>query len=108
MTSAAARSWSANPVSSTSLEVSPKWIQRPSSPIEAATTSTNAATSWRVTASRSRTASTVNDARCRQAAASAAGTVPSAPRASTARSSISSQFAIRVASDQMSATSGTS
>ena len=107
-TSAAARSCSANPVSSTSLDVIPKWIQRPSSPIDAATTSTNAATSCRVTASRSRTASTVNDARSRHAAASAAGIAPSSAHASTASSSISSQFAIRASSDQMAATSGTS
>ena len=46
-------------MSSTSLEVSPKWIQRPASPAEAASTSTNAATSWSVTFSRCLTASTV-------------------------------------------------
>ena len=38
-----------SPVSSTSEDVRPKWIQRPSGPIDSATTSTNAATSWRVT-----------------------------------------------------------
>ena len=47
-------------MSSTSEEVSPKWIQRPDSPAEAASTSTNAAMSWSVTCSRSFTASTVN------------------------------------------------
>ena len=51
------------PVSSTSEEVSPKWIQRPAGPADAASTSTNAATSWSVTRSRSCTASTVNVAR---------------------------------------------
>jgi hypothetical protein len=50
---------SASAVSSTSLEVRPKWIQRPASPAEALSTSTNAATSWSVIASRSCTASTV-------------------------------------------------
>ena len=59
-TSPTARSCSASAVSSTSEEVSPKWIQRPASPAEAASTSTNAATSWSVTRSRSSTASTVN------------------------------------------------
>ena len=47
-------------VSSTSDEVRPKWIQRPAGPAEAASTSTNAATSWSVTRSRSAMASTVN------------------------------------------------
>ena len=46
----ASRSCSASAVSSTSEEVSPKWIQRPASPTDAGTTSTNAATSWSVTA----------------------------------------------------------
>ena len=46
-------------MSSTSDEVRPKWIQRPAGPAEAASTSTNAATSWSVTFSRSWTASTV-------------------------------------------------
>ena len=86
----------------------PKWIQRPGSPIDVATTSTKAATSWRVTRSRSFTASTVNDARSRHARASASGITPSSDHASTARSSISSQFAIRVWSDHTSAISGTS
>jgi hypothetical protein len=47
-------------VSSTSEEVRPKWIQRPAGPALALSTSTNAATSWSVTRSRSLTASTVN------------------------------------------------
>ena len=51
---------SASAVSSTSLDVRPKWIQRPASPAEALRTSTNAATSWSVIASRSWTAATVN------------------------------------------------
>ena len=58
ITSPTARSCSASAVSSTSEEVRPKWIQRPASPAEAASTSTNAATSWSVTRSRSLTAST--------------------------------------------------
>ena len=60
ITSPARRSCSASAVSSTSDEVSPKWIQRPAGPADAPSTSTNAATSWSVTASRSFTASTVN------------------------------------------------
>ena len=59
MISPAAFSWSARAVSSTSEEVRPKWIQRPASPAEAASTSTKAATSWSVIRSRSWTASTV-------------------------------------------------
>jgi hypothetical protein len=47
-------------VSRTSDEVRPKWIQRPAGPALALRTSTNAATSWSVTFSRSWTASTVN------------------------------------------------
>ena len=47
-------------MSSTSLEVSPWWIQRPAGPAEADSTSTNAAVSWSVTFSRSLIASTVN------------------------------------------------
>ena len=43
--SPAARSCSAVAVSSTSLEVRPKWIHRPASPADALSTSTNAATS---------------------------------------------------------------
>ena len=54
--SPAARSCSASAVSSTSEEVSPKWIQRPAWPAERASTSTNAAMSWSVTFSRSWTA----------------------------------------------------
>jgi hypothetical protein len=41
-------------------DVSPKWIHRPGGPTLALSTSTNAATSWSVTRSRSFTASTVN------------------------------------------------
>ena len=47
-------------MSSTSEEVRPKWIQRPASPAEDASTSTNAAMSWSVVRSRSFTAATVN------------------------------------------------
>ena len=47
-------------MSSTSLEVSPWWIQRPAGPAEADSTSTNAAVSWSVTFSRSSISSTVN------------------------------------------------
>ena len=104
--SAAARSCSAIPVSRTSEEVSPKWTQRPSGPIDAATTSTNAAMSWCVMRSRSSTSSTVNAARSRTAAASWGGMRPSSAQASTARISISSQFAIRASSDQTAAISG--
>jgi hypothetical protein len=105
-TSAAARSWRANPVSITSEDVSPKWIHRPAGPIASATTSTKAATSWRVTASRAITAATVNAPRSRQAPASPGGTVPSSARASTASSSISSQFARRASSDHTASISG--
>ena len=55
----AAQLQSARPVSRTSLEVSPWWIQRPAGPALSASTSTKAATSWSVTRSRSATASTV-------------------------------------------------
>ena len=105
--SAAARSCSAKPVSSTSEDVMPKWIHRPCSPIDAATTSTNAAMSWRVTSSRSRTASTVND----RSLPARRGVVrwdrgrarPTLPRRA-ARSRASSRAAVW--SDQMSAISG--
>ena len=60
ITSPTARSCSASAVSSTSEEVNPKWIQRPASPAEEASTSTNAAMSWSVSSSRSLTACTVN------------------------------------------------
>ena len=48
---------SASAVSSTSEDVSPKWIQRPSGPTCSASASTNAATSWFVTRSSSATRS---------------------------------------------------
>ena len=59
ISSPAALICSARPVSTTSEEVSPKWIQRPAGPADAASTSTNAAVSWSVIRSRSLTASTV-------------------------------------------------
>ena len=59
ITSPARRSCRASAVSSTSDEVRPKWIQRPAGPADPLRTSTKAATSWSVTASRSFTASTV-------------------------------------------------
>jgi hypothetical protein len=73
--SPAACSWSASAVSSTSDEVSPKWIQRPASPADSLKTSTNAATSWSVIFSRSCAASTVNVAA--RIASSSAGVGPS-------------------------------
>ena len=93
-------------MSSTSEDVSPWWTQRPSSPIEAATTSTNAATSWSVICSRSLTASTVKLARSRTTAASAAGTAPASASASTTASSTASQPSSFACSDQTAPMSG--
>ena len=100
MISPASTSCRPRAVSRTSEDVRPKWIQRPSSPIDSATTSTNAATSWLVTRSRSLTASTVNAARSRQASAASAGTFPAAAHASVAASSTSSQPRMRRSSLQ--------
>ena len=80
-------------------------------PIAACTTSTNAATSWSVTASRSSTACDerlVDDrgARSRQAAASSDGTMPSAAWPSVASSSTSSQRPKRRSSDHTASISG--
>ena len=57
-----------------------EWIQRPPWPPTPPTTSTNAATSWSVTCSRSRTASTVKVARSRSRERPRCGPTPS-PRA---------------------------
>ena len=89
-------------MSSTSEEVSPKWIQRPAGPADAASTSTNAATSWSVTASRSFTASTVKVA-LRIASRSAAVGPSSAAAAAT---STSRQALIRASSVQIAPSSG--
>ncbi len=73
-------------MSSTSLDVSPKWIQRPASPADALRTSTNAATSWSVTASRSCTARTVNvAARIRPSSSSVGPSIASQAATSTRR-----------------------
>ena len=63
----------------------PKWIQRPSGPIEAATTSTNAATSWRVTRlALEHRLDRERGALAACARASSGGIVPSSAQASTA------------------------
>ena len=98
-------------VSTTSDDVSPKWIHDDAGgPIAACTTSTNAATSWSVIASRSSTAcanaSSVIGARARQSSASAAGTSPNAAWASVASSSTSSQRPNRAVSDHTASISG--
>ena len=102
ITSPARRSCSASAVSSTSEEVSPKWIQRPAGPADADSTSTNAATSWSVTASRSRTASTVKvAARIASRSASAGPSSASAAATSTSRHAV-----MRASSVQISPSSG--
>ena len=78
----------------------------PASPTDSATTSTNAATSWSVTFSRSLTASTVKVARSRIAAASSAGTTPRSASASITASSTSSQVSSLRCSDQTAPISG--
>ena len=93
-------------MSSTSDEVSPWWTQRPASPTEPATTSTKAATSWSVTFSRSLTASTVNEARSRIAAASSSGTTPCSESTSTTASSTWSHVSNLRRSDQTAPISG--
>ena len=90
-------------VSTTSDDVSPKWIHEPAGgPMRSCTTSTNAATSWSVVRSRSATAATkassTTGARSRHATASAAGTMPRTACASVASSSTSSQRRKRVVS----------
>ena len=98
-------------VSTTSEEVSPKWMYEPAgAPMRSWTTSTKAATSWSVTFSRSstsctKTSSTVG-ALARQVAASSAGTTPSAAWASVASSSTSSHMAKRAVSLKSAAMSG--
>ena len=98
MTSPARRSCRASAVSSTSDEVRPKWIQRPAGPADPLRTSTKAATSWSVTASRSFTASTVKVAPRMASRSSAVG--PSS--ASAAATSTSRQAVIRASSVQSS------
>ena len=101
--SPAARSCSASAVSSTSeLEVSPKWIQRPAAPADSPSTSTKAATSWSVTFSRSRTASTVNFAARIASMSSAVG--PSI--SSQAATSTWRHASMRASSVQMAPSSG--
>ena len=79
-------SCSASAVSSTSEDVSPKWIQRPAGPADAASTSTKAATSWSVTRSRSCTASTVNvEARIASRSSAVGPSSASAAATSTSR-----------------------
>ena len=89
-------------MSSTSLEVSPWWIQRPAGPAEADSTSTNAAVSWSVTFSRSAIACTVNVA-ARIASSSRAVGPESSSAAATSTSRIASKCA---SSDHTSASSG--
>ena len=89
-------------MSSTSDEVRPKWIQRPAGPADALSTSTKAATSWSVTASRSFTASTVKVAPRIASRSSSVG--PSS--ASAAATSTSRQAVIRASSVQMAPSSG--
>ena len=90
-------------MSSTSDDVSPKWIQRPAGPADEASTSTKAATSWSVTASRSFTASTVKVAFWIASRSAAVG--PSS--ASAAATSTSRQAVIRASSVQIGAELGT-
>src|SRR6266511_3318915 len=104
--SAASRSCSPSAVSSRSDEVMPKWIHRPSGPMDSATFCTNAATSWFVTRSNSATRSTENVARERIAVRSASGIRPRRPHASQARTSILSQWRSRASSDQTAPISG--
>ena len=96
-------SWTvrASAVSSTSDDVRPKWNQRPSSPRDPATASTNAATSWFV--SRSSSATRAADGGCatdRMRAAASPGTTPSSLQPSSAASSTSSILASFASSDQ--------
>ena len=102
ITSPAARICSASAVSSTSDEVRPKWIQRPAGPAEAASTSTNAATSWSVTRSRSRTASTVNVAPRMASSSSGVGSSSSSQAATSTRR----QASMRASSVQTRPSSG--
>jgi hypothetical protein len=83
--SPAARSCSASAVSRTSLDVRPKWIQRPGGPALALSTSTNAATSWSVTRSRSLTSATVNVAARIASRSSGAGPAISSDAATSTR-----------------------
>ena len=90
-------------VSTTSEEVSPKWMCEPAgAPMRSWTTSTKAATSWSVIFSRSSTSATKTSstvgALARQVAASSAGTTPRAACASVARSSTSSHSEKRAVS----------
>ena len=79
-------------------------------PMRSCTTSTNAATSWSVTFSRSSTSATKTSstvgALARQVAASSCGTTPTAACASVARSSTSSHMEKRAASLNSAAMSG--
>ena len=67
---------------------------------------TNAAMSWSVTRSRSRTASAVKEARSRIAAASSLGTTPCSASASTTASSTCSHVSSLCCSDQIPPSSG--
>ena len=100
--SPAACSCRARAVSSTSEEVSPKWIQRPPGPALAWRTSTKAATSWSVTRSRSLTASTVKVApRIASRSASVGPSISSLAATSTRR-----HASMRASSVQMAPSAG--
>ena len=89
-------------MSSTSDDVRPKWIQRPDGPALSLSTSTNAATSWSVTRSRSFTASTVNVAA--RIAARSSGVGPGI--SSQAATSTRRQASMRASSVQSAPISG--
>ena len=72
-------------MSSTSLEVRPKCSQRPAGPALAPSTSTKAATSWSVTASRSWTAATVNVAARMASRSASVGPSSSSAQATSTR-----------------------
>src|SRR6266542_3583394 len=105
--SIAARSCRASVVSTTSLEVSPKWIHLPASPRGSAIASTNAATSWSVIFSISATrrggGTTALALICSR---SSDGTFPSRVQPSHASSSIRNQWESLASSDHTEAISG--
>src|SRR6266542_3864657 len=105
--SIAARNCKARAVSTTSLEVSPKWIHLPASPTGSATASTNAATSLLVTCSISATRRGVGTtAFALISSRSSGGTFPSRAQPSHASSSIRSQWENLASSDHTEAISG--
>ena len=98
-------------VSTTSEEVSPKWMNEPAGgPMRSCTTSTKAATSWLVISSRASTSATKTSstvgALARQMAASSTGTTPRSAWASVANNSTSSHSSKRAASVNRAAMSG--